>query len=182
MIRMGVAGAGGASCFSMGSDAALIDPIQQVLRQAASTAMNDTEEALSILSEEQARIVALDAAWPDGDGSMTTAAEIAVDPSMRVHTVTIAISDEIPLEVFWPMVREDITGAVREFYPRGMPPQVQEALQSGTMQNGVVPIAHRLSLEEAETLAARVAHLAQTAVTVDSSVVQELQRERSRTC
>ena len=33
---------------------------------------------------------------------------MAVDPTMRVHTVMIAVSDEIPFELFWPMVRGQV--------------------------------------------------------------------------
>merc|ERR1719163_2535755 len=91
----------------------------------------------------------------------------------------IAVSDEIPFELFWPMVREDIIGAVRELNHRGSP-QMEQAVQQGVAQNGMGPIAQRLTLEEAETLAARVGHVVQTAVTVDAAAVQELQRERAK--
>eukprot|EP00439_Symbiodinium_sp_Y106_P080365 s271_g19.t1 len=53
---------------------------------------------------------------------------------------------------------------------------VQEVLQTGTPKDGAIPVAQRLTLEEAEMLAARLAHLSQTAVAVDLSAVQELKR------
>jgi len=99
---------------------------------------------------------------------------VGVDPASHVHSVTLAVPEEIPLDVFWPMVQEDIVGAVQEFYARGLPPQVQEVLQTGTPRDGVIPVAQRLTLEEAEMLAARLAHLSQTAVAVDIGAVQEL--------
>merc|ERR1719382_311059 len=91
----------------------------------------------------------------------------------------IAVSDEIPFELFWPMVRDDIVAAVRELFPRGVP-GMEEAVQAGVTRNGMGPVAQRLTLEEAETLAARVGHVVQTAVTVDPSAVQEAQKERAK--
>mmetsp|Transcript_89616 Transcript_89616/g.159100 ORF Transcript_89616/g.159100 Transcript_89616/m.159100 type:complete len:2405 (-) Transcript_89616:69-7283(-) len=105
---------------------------------------------------------------------------VAIDPSLRVHSVTIGVPEEIPLEVFWPMVQEDVMSAAQDIYPRGMPPQVQEALQTGTPRDGAIPVAQRLSLEEAEMLAARLAHLAQATVAVDMGVVNEIRRLNQR--
>ncbi|CAE7431995.1 unnamed protein product [Symbiodinium pilosum] len=78
---------------------------------------------------------------------------------MRVHTVMIAVSDEIPFELFWPMVKDDIVGAVRELCPRGMP-GMEEAVQAGVANNGMGPIAQKLTQQEAENLATRVGHVA----------------------
>merc|ERR1719410_1458245 len=126
--------------------------MQQMLQRAMQAATGHEADALATVAEELSRATAsVAAAANQGDGTATGSVfQVAVDPSMRVHNVMVAVPEEIPLEVFWPMVREDITGAVQEFYPRGMPAQVQESLMSGTVKDGAVPIARRLTLEEAE--------------------------------
>lgn len=153
------------------------DLVQQAMQQIISAAKGD--DAWSLLDEEMARIVSATGGPEGADGAAAAGGAIPVDPTMRVHTVMIAVSDEIPFELFWPMVRDDIMGAVRELYPRGVP-NMEDAVQQGVTQNGMGPIAQRLTLEEAETLAARVGHVVQTAVTVDPQAVQDLQRERSK--
>lgn len=130
------------------------------------------DQATEVLHTERRRVAAAMLALNAGDMPGMS----SVDPVSRVHSVTLAVPEEIPLDVFWPMVQEDIMGAVQEFYPRGVPPQVQEVLQTGTPKDGAIPVAQRLTLEEAEMLAARLAHLSQTAVAVDLSAVQELKR------
>merc|ERR1719183_2339877 len=98
---------------------------------------------------------------------------------MRVHTVSIAASDDIPFDLFWPMVREDILGAVCEICPPSRR-QSEEQVQAGIAVNNMGPIAARLTLEEAEMLAARVGHIVQTAVTVDADAVKDLSNERTK--
>eukprot|EP00931_Biecheleriopsis_adriatica_P047296 TRINITY_DN27247_c0_g1_i1.p1 TRINITY_DN27247_c0_g1~~TRINITY_DN27247_c0_g1_i1.p1 ORF type:complete len:1914 (+),score=472.63 TRINITY_DN27247_c0_g1_i1:852-5744(+) len=133
-----------------------------------------SHEIQEVLVAEKLRY-AISSGAPEGDVS----GEPSVDPSMRVHMVMIAVSDEIPFELFWPMVRGDIIGAVRELCPRGML-GMEEAVQAGVAQNGMGPIAQRLTLQEAENLATRVGHVVQTAVTVDNQAVQEAQREKAK--
>lgn len=154
------------------------DTVRTALGQAACAAASQVPVALTIIAEERARVTA--AAGTNTESEGTGSAEVTVDPTMRVHTVMIAVSDEVPFDLFWPMVREDIMGAVRELHPRGVSPQLEETVQAGVSQNGMGPVAQRLTLKEAETLAARVGHVVQTAVTVDSAAVQEAQRERSK--
>lgn len=139
----------------------------------------DVENAKAIVVEELGRVNPLGGASSvEAEG---TSNESGVDPSLRAHTVMIAVSDEIPFELFWPMVRDDIIGAVRELFPRASSTaQMEEAVQAGVTQNGMGPIAQKLTLDEAETLAARVGHVVQTAVSVDAQVAQELQRDKSK--
>ena len=70
--------------------------------------------------------------------------------------------------------------AVRELFPRSASWQMEEAVQAGMAQSGMGPIAKKLTLEEAETLAARVGDVVQTSVTVDPQAVQDLQRYRAK--
>lgn len=42
------------------------------------------------------------------------------------------------------------------------------------------PLATRLTLEEAEMLAARVGHVVRTAVSVDQNAVQEIKKEKDK--
>ncbi|CAE7433360.1 Ufd4 [Symbiodinium natans] len=132
------------------------------------------DDAFDVLHAERQRVAQAMLSLSAGEAAGMS----SVDPSFRVHSVTLAVPEEIPLDVFWPMVQEDIMGAVQEFYPRGVPPQVQEVLQTGTPKDGAIHVAQRLTLEEAEMLAARLAHLSQTAVAVDLGAVQELKRLR----
>jgi hypothetical protein len=154
------------------------DAVVKVLQELVQSSNGRTEEVLAIVTEERARVTA--ASGVPAEGAPAGTEEGGVDPTMRVHTVMIAVSDEIPFELFWPMVRDDIMVAVRELFPRGSP-NMAEAVQAGVAQNGMGPIAQRLTLEEAEALAARVGHVVQTAVTVDANAVQEVQRERTKT-
>ncbi|CAE8682985.1 unnamed protein product, partial [Polarella glacialis] len=85
-----------------------------------------TAHALKALDAERARMASATAAAERAAGE--EGGQSAVDPSMRVHTVNVAVPEEIPFDVFWPMVQEDITGAVQDFYPRGMPPQERRRL------------------------------------------------------
>ncbi|CAE8601169.1 unnamed protein product [Polarella glacialis] len=145
---------------------------QAALLAAASEA--SVEDALLVLAQEMSRLSGTPGAAAEAE------AEPAVDPSMRVHQVMIAVSDEIPFELFWPMVRDDILGAARELCPRGTQ-QSEEAIQAGVAQNGMGPIAQKLTLREAEGLAGRVGHVVQTAVTVDAQAVEDLKREKAKT-
>lgn len=47
-------------------------------------------------------------------------------------------------------------------------------------QDGMGPLATRLTLEEAEMLAARVGHVVRTAVSVDQNAVQEIKKEKDK--
>ncbi|CAE7421009.1 hecd-1 [Symbiodinium microadriaticum] len=137
-------------------------------------ASGNSIQVLELIRAEKTRC-AFAADTTDGD----TTCEQAVDPAMRVHTVMIAVSDEIPFELFWPMVKDDIVGAVRELCPRGMP-GMEEAVQAGVANNGMGPIAQKLTQQEAETLATRVGHVVQTAVVVDQEALQEAQKEKAK--
>ncbi|CAJ1339659.1 unnamed protein product [Effrenium voratum] len=141
---------------------------EQALAKAASVG----PEALALLEPSVSTQAAAAAEDPEASDS--------VDPSMRVHTVMIAVSDEIPFELFWPMVKDDIVAAVRELCPRGAP-GMEEAVQQGVVRNGMGPIAQKLTLHEAENLATRVGHVVQTAVTVDQEALQEAQKDKSKT-
>lgn len=150
--------------------------VEAALKQAVEAARLCQPEALQVLAAERARLVQASAKASAAAGEANAQAASNVDPSCRVHSVTLTLPEEIPLDVFWPMVQEDIMTAVQEFYPRGVPPHVQETLQTGEPKDGAIPVAQRLPLEEAETLAARLSHLAQTAVVVDARAVQEMRR------
>ncbi|CAE7195090.1 hecd-1 [Symbiodinium natans] len=132
-------------------------------------------QVLELIRAEKTRCAIAGDTTEGGDA----AGEQAVDPSMRVHTVMIAVSDEIPFELFWPMVKDDIVGAVRELCPRGMP-GMEEAVQAGVANDGMGPIAQKLTQQEAENLATRVGHVVQTAVTVDQQALQEAQKEKAK--
>lgn len=88
-------------------------------------AMNRCEqnEAFEVLDVELARLVAA-----DGEPQGTT--DNTVHPHMRAHTVSLVASDEIPFDLFWPMVRDDILGAVREACPRAHHSS-ESAIQAG---------------------------------------------------
>merc|ERR1719262_1867700 len=104
---------------------------------------------IAIITEERTETLVKSGAVGDAAAAGAAAGEDgAVDPTMRVHTVMIAVSDEIPFELFWPMVRDDIMVAVRELFPRGVP-NMESAVQAGVQQNGMGPVAQRLTLEEA---------------------------------
>eukprot|EP00971_Amphidinium_carterae_P122208 2419755-Amphidinium_carterae.1 len=152
--------------------------VQKVWQEILSLASTNMAEALLVVASEHARICGLSS--PSGDGEGGEGGGDGVEPSMRVHTVMIIVSDEVPFELFWPMVRDDILAAVREFYPRGVPSQLEEQVQGGVAQSGMGPVAQKLSLEEAETLAARVGHVVQTAVVVDQAALQEAQRAAAK--
>eukprot|EP00930_Biecheleria_cincta_P058698 TRINITY_DN4449_c0_g2_i1.p1 TRINITY_DN4449_c0_g2~~TRINITY_DN4449_c0_g2_i1.p1 ORF type:complete len:2425 (+),score=436.97 TRINITY_DN4449_c0_g2_i1:100-7374(+) len=145
---------------------------QKVLQVATSLS---AEEALAAVAENRKCYTQSgNCTDPDGFGG-----EPNVGSSWRVHTVMIAVSDDIPFELFWPMVREDVIDAVRELCPRGSA-GMEEAVQQGVAQNGMGPIAQKLTLHEAESLATRVGHVVQTTVTVDQQAVQEAQREKAK--
>lgn len=134
------------------------------------------DESLAVLFTESARI----SLGPGGGFDVSeSGGEPVVDPTMRVHTVMIAVSDEIPFELFWPMVRDDIVGAIRELCPSSAACS-EDSIQTGVSTNGMGPIAQKLTLEEAETLAARVGHVVQTAVTVDQEAAKEATQEREK--
>lgn len=147
------------------------------LHAAALEAMKRCEanEACEVLDVELARIVAADGEKPQG----TPASDNTVHPHMRAHTVSLVASDEIPFDLFWPMVRDDILGAVREACPRAHHSS-ESAIQAGVQQDGMGPLATRLTLEEAEMLAARVGHVVRTAVSVDQNAVQEIKKEKDK--
>jgi len=132
-----------------------------------------TQEVMDFVVGEKARCV------PAVEPVAECGAEPTVDPAMRVHTVMIAVSDEIPFELFWPMVRDDIVAAVRQLCPRGVP-GMEEAVRQGVVRNGMGPIAQKLTLQEAENLATRVGHVVQTGVTVDPEALQEAQKEKAK--
>eukprot|EP00435_Cladocopium_sp_Y103_P065807 s429_g27.t2 len=156
-----------------GGDPALAAAFASALQLAEA----NRQEVLDFLTGERGRCAA--ASGPTiADGSGDGATEAALDPNMRVHTVMIAVSDEIPFELFWPMVKDDIVAAVRELCPRGSP-GMEEAVQQGVLQNGMGPIAKKLTLQEAENLATRVGHVVQTGVTVDPEALQEAQKEKA---
>ncbi|CAE7465916.1 PKD2 [Symbiodinium sp. CCMP2592] len=156
-------------------DIAGLDSRSEEARAKVVTLASDNAfQVLELIRAEKKRC-AFAADTTDGDAT----AEQAVDPSMRVHTVMIAVSDEIPFELFWPMVKDDIVGAVRELCPRGMP-GMEEAVQAGVANNGMGPIAQKLTQQEAETLATRVGHVVQTAVIVDQEAFQEAQKEKAK--
>lgn len=52
--------------------------------------------------------------------------------------------------------------------------------QAGVQQDGMGPLATRLTLEEAEMLAARVGHVVRTAVSVDQNAVQEIKKDKDK--
>lgn len=54
-------------------------------------------------------------------------------------------------------------------------------MQAGVRDNGMGPVAQRLTLREAEMLAARLGHVVQTAVTVDQQAVQDVKKDALRT-
>ena len=92
---------------------------------------------------ERARVAGI--MFPSGDGQTdgTGGAEDGVDPSMRVHTVMIAVSDEVPFDLFWPMVRDDILSAVRELHPRGLGlHRVQDCLSELCCQIALSNVTH----------------------------------------
>ncbi|CAD7944556.1 unnamed protein product [Amoebophrya sp. A25] len=92
-----------------------------------------------------------------------------VDPSQRCHTVFIVHTggDDVPFDMIWGMLKDDITTAVRELCPRGSL-QSEETLNAGIANNsGMGPLAKCLTLNEAERLASRVGNCVQTAVNVD---------------
>jgi len=156
-------------------DIAGLDSRSEEARTKVVTLASDNAiQVLELIRAEKTRC-AFAADTTDGDAT----GEQAVDPSMRVHTVMIAVSDEIPFELFWPMVKDDIVGAVRELCPRGMP-GMEEAVQAGVANNGMGPIAQKLTQQEAETLATRVGHVVQTAVIVDQEAFQEAQKEKAK--
>ena len=101
------------------------------LHQAALQAMTQCEGngACEVLDVELARIVALTDEKPQG----TTPSDNTVHPHMRVHIVSLVASDEIPFDIFWPMVRDDILGAVREACPRAHHSS-ESAIQAGSGQ------------------------------------------------
>eukprot|EP00931_Biecheleriopsis_adriatica_P059454 TRINITY_DN35572_c0_g1_i2.p1 TRINITY_DN35572_c0_g1~~TRINITY_DN35572_c0_g1_i2.p1 ORF type:complete len:2564 (+),score=512.69 TRINITY_DN35572_c0_g1_i2:166-7857(+) len=153
--------------------------VEEALSRAVQAAAACSAAALGLVDSERDRVTRASDSAAAAAGDETGQAA-AVEPGSRVHSVTLNVPDEIPLDVFWPMVQEDIIGAVQEFYPRGMPAQVQEVLQTGAAKDGVIAVAQRLTLEEAEMLAARLAHLAQMAVAVDMNAVRELRRLNQR--
>jgi len=155
------------------------ESVQQVWQETLSLSSQNAAQAVAVITSERARISELSAGNSNGEGGEGGASD-GVDPTMRVHTVMIAVSDEVPFELFWPMVRDDILAAVRELHPRGVTSSLEENVQAGVAQNGMGPIAQKLSLEEAETLAARVGHVVQTAVVVDQAAVQEAQRAAAK--
>jgi hypothetical protein len=69
------------------------EAVQHAMQQAVRSAAGLVEEALTVLAEERVRF-ALPSGQEGGEGS-----EMTVDPSMRVHTVMITVSDEIPFEL-----------------------------------------------------------------------------------
>ncbi|CAJ1376741.1 unnamed protein product [Effrenium voratum] len=153
-----------------------LSPEVETLRDAAMVAAKSLPDACEILDAELARVAAAADAPKSGNA---TASDNTVHPHMRAHTVSLVASDEIPFDVFWPMVRDDILGAVREVCPRGHHSS-ESAIQAGVQQNGMGPLATRLTLEEAEMLAARVGHVVQSAVSVDQAAAQEIKADRDK--
>lgn len=103
-----------------------------------------------------------------------------VDPEARVHTVNLHVSEDIPFDMFWPMVRDDIITAVRELpmtarrcWSRGMM-QMENAVQAGVVATGSGPIGRGLTLAEASALASRVVNVVQTSIVIDRSAMQDL--------
>lgn len=112
--------------------------------------------------------------------------EAPIEPTMRVYTVLIAVSDEIPFDLFWPTVCEAISGAVCDLCPSGalaslaeevhLPSLEQAAVHAAVTNSGMCPIAQRLTRAEAETLASRAGFVVQTAVVIDHAAVEEVQK------
>ncbi|CAE7439875.1 unnamed protein product [Symbiodinium sp. CCMP2456] len=71
------------------------------------------DQATEVLHTERRRVAQAMLALNVGDMPGMS----SVDPVSRaqVHSVTLAVPEEIPLDVFWPMVQEDIMGAVQEY-------------------------------------------------------------------
>ena len=132
------------------------------------------DEAQEVLEAEMARL-----AGAEGERPQNTVPDNTVHPHMRAHTVSLVASEEIPFDLFWPMVRDDILGAVREACPRAHHAS-ESAIQAGVQQDGLGPLATRLTLEEAEMLAARVGHVVRTAVSVDQQAVQDIKKEKDK--
>eukprot|EP00439_Symbiodinium_sp_Y106_P021712 s2093_g2.t1 len=92
-----------------------VENLRDIAMEAAIRCGN--ERACQIFDAELARIAEAEEGAPKGAGNAAT--DNTVHPHMRAHTVSLVASDEIPFDVFWPMVRDDILGAVREACPRG---------------------------------------------------------------
>ena len=110
--------------------------------------------------------------------------EHTADPDEPVHTVYIIISEDFPLEICWPLVRDDIVRAVRELpsgkrgwpkggWPRGFT-QMDEAVRAGVAENSCGPVARGCTLRQAESLVARLSGTVSAGIMIDRTVVEEL--------
>eukprot|EP00931_Biecheleriopsis_adriatica_P016462 TRINITY_DN12116_c0_g1_i1.p1 TRINITY_DN12116_c0_g1~~TRINITY_DN12116_c0_g1_i1.p1 ORF type:complete len:2177 (+),score=496.16 TRINITY_DN12116_c0_g1_i1:94-6624(+) len=156
-----------------------LSPEAESLQQSLAVEVTkNVDVSRKVLDEEVERIAGAASGCPQR-GSQNNASDNSVQPHMRAHTVSIVASEEVPFELMWPMVRDDILGTVREVCPRASFCS-EAAMQAGVQQNGIGPLAERLTLEEAEMLSARLGMIVQTAVSVDQAAVQELKREREK--
>ncbi|CAK0902371.1 unnamed protein product, partial [Prorocentrum cordatum] len=146
------------------------------MEQVLAAVRADPAGALPLLLAERERASqGSDAAGARGAAAR---AEVAVHPHARAHVVSITASEELPFDTIWPMVRDDIMEAVREVCRRGHQ-RPEGAICADVLRGGSGAIAERLTLEEAETLAARLGHVVQTVVSVDPAAAQEPRRERA---
>jgi len=132
------------------------------------------DEAVNVVREVLAEV----------DAAQTPQKEdVEIDPNARVHTVCITVTQEIPFDLFWPMVRDDIFRAMRGLAAARRtwrsPDEVEQQVQAGVARDGMGPIVRGLTMEEAEGLATRLSNIVQTSIVVDRTAMNELNNDQS---
>ena len=94
----------------------------------------------------------------------------------RVWSVEIQVGDDIPLELVWPMIREEVVEVIRPFMHRCWPAGGISRLEESVFTSGV--IARGLSSEEAEGISSRVGGTVQTRVRQDREAAINAETER----
>lgn len=102
----------------------------------------------------------------------TEVKEVANADNQRIHSVVIHVSEEIPFELAWPMVRNEVVTALRALprrvWSEGMM-QMETAVHSGIASNGQGPIARGLYKAEAQQLFDKVSKVIQASIIEDRS-------------
>ena len=102
----------------------------------------------------------------------------------RVFSVTIQVdTSEIPFELLWPMIRDEVLDSVRPYMARSWPGaslvRLEQIISAG-IRGGSAAVARALSREDAEAISRRLGGVIQSAVVEDRAAAAAAAQERAQ--